>query len=155
MAEDFDIHEEKLSSTEKEFENALRPLRFDDFNGQQKVVDNLRIFDKAACEPLSDAEVELFEKVKEAYLSLVKTRCTGCRYCQPCPQGVKIPRIFQNYDETLLHGRNMDGYREFYGKLSDDNGDFSQCIDCGMCEDACPQHLPIRQYLHEIDEVAK
>ena len=120
-----------------------------------QVVDNLRIFDKAACEPLSDAEVELFEKVKEAYLSLVKTRCTGCRYCQPCPQGVKIPRIFQNYDETLLHGRNMDSYREFYGKLSADNGDFSQCIDCGMCEDACPQHLPIRQYLREIDEVAK
>ena len=48
MAEDFDIHEEKLSSTEKEFENALRPLRFDDFNGQQKVVDNLRIFVEAA-----------------------------------------------------------------------------------------------------------
>ena len=48
MAEDFDIHEEKLSSTEKEFENALRPLHFDDFNGQQKVVDNLRIFVEAA-----------------------------------------------------------------------------------------------------------
>lgn len=48
MAEDFDIHEEKLSSTEKEFENVLRPLRFDDFNGQQKVVDNLRIFVEAA-----------------------------------------------------------------------------------------------------------
>lgn len=48
MAEDFDIHEEKLSSTEKEFENVLRPLHFDDFNGQQKVVDNLRIFVEAA-----------------------------------------------------------------------------------------------------------
>ncbi len=48
MAEDFDIRDEQLSSNEKEFENALRPLRFRDFNGQQKVVENLEIFVEAA-----------------------------------------------------------------------------------------------------------
>ena len=48
MAEDFDIREEQLSSAEKEFENALRPLRFDDFSGQRTVVDNLRVFVEAA-----------------------------------------------------------------------------------------------------------
>ncbi len=48
MAEDFDIREEHLSNDEKEFEKALRPLRFDDFNGQTSVVDNLRVFVEAA-----------------------------------------------------------------------------------------------------------
>ena len=48
MTEDFDIREERLGRGEKEFENALRPLRFDDFNGQQKVVENLEIFVEAA-----------------------------------------------------------------------------------------------------------
>ena len=48
MTEDFDIREERLSKGEKEFENALRPLRFDDFNGQPKVVENLEIFVEAA-----------------------------------------------------------------------------------------------------------
>ena len=48
MNEDFDIRNQSLSSTEKEFENALRPLRFDDFSGQQKVVDNLEVFVEAA-----------------------------------------------------------------------------------------------------------
>ncbi len=48
MSEDFDIRDEQLSSNEKEFENALRPLRFRDFNGQQKVVENLEIFVEAA-----------------------------------------------------------------------------------------------------------
>ena len=48
MSEDFDIHEERLSSAEKDFENALRPLKFDDFSGQQKVVENLRVFVEAA-----------------------------------------------------------------------------------------------------------
>ena len=48
MSEDFDIHEERISSAEKDFENALRPLKFDDFSGQQKVVENLRVFVEAA-----------------------------------------------------------------------------------------------------------
>ena len=48
MEESFNIREHQLSSSEKEFENALRPLRFEDFSGQEKVVDNLRVFVMAA-----------------------------------------------------------------------------------------------------------
>lgn len=51
MQEDtFDIRSRQASPTpqERDFENALRPLRFDDFSGQQKVVDNLRVFVEAA-----------------------------------------------------------------------------------------------------------
>ena len=51
MKEDtFDIRAEqhKPTPSERDFENALRPLQFDDFSGQQKVVDNLRIFVEAA-----------------------------------------------------------------------------------------------------------
>ena len=48
MNEDFDIREERLSPAEKEFENALRPLRFHDFSGQQNVVENLEVFVEAA-----------------------------------------------------------------------------------------------------------
>ena len=48
MPEDLDIHEERLNSVEKDFENALRPLKFDDFSGQQKVVENLSVFVEAA-----------------------------------------------------------------------------------------------------------
>ena len=48
MEENFDIREHQLTSRERDFENALRPLNFSDFSGQDKVVDNLRIFVKAA-----------------------------------------------------------------------------------------------------------
>ncbi|MBP3774745.1 MAG: Holliday junction branch migration DNA helicase RuvB [Bacteroidaceae bacterium] len=50
MTEDtFDIRSEQAGlQTDREYENALRPLAFDDFNGQQKVVDNLRVFVEAA-----------------------------------------------------------------------------------------------------------
>ena len=48
MDEDFDIRQEQFSSSEKEFENALRPLSFCDFSGQQQVVENLQVFVEAA-----------------------------------------------------------------------------------------------------------
>ncbi len=50
MKDDFDIREERYAngSVEKDFENALRPLSFRDFSGQQKVVENLEVFVEAA-----------------------------------------------------------------------------------------------------------
>lgn len=48
MDDNFDIRQETFSSVEKDFENALRPLRFDDFSGQMKVVENLEVFVEAA-----------------------------------------------------------------------------------------------------------
>ncbi|MBO4659835.1 MAG: Holliday junction branch migration DNA helicase RuvB [Prevotella sp.] len=48
MHDDFDIRKENLSNAEKDFENALRPLKFSDFSGQQKVVENLEVFVEAA-----------------------------------------------------------------------------------------------------------
>ena len=48
MNEDFDIRQETVSPAEKEFEKALRPLKFSDFSGQNGVVDNLEVFVEAA-----------------------------------------------------------------------------------------------------------
>ena len=48
MNEDFDIRQEIVSPAEKEFEKALRPLKFSDFSGQNGVVENLEVFVEAA-----------------------------------------------------------------------------------------------------------
>lgn len=48
MNENLDPNEENLSASEKEIEKALRPIEFDDFSGQESVVDNLRVFVQAA-----------------------------------------------------------------------------------------------------------
>ena len=47
MEENFDIHEQRLDS-DKDFERALRPERFNDFSGQEKIIDNLQVFVQAA-----------------------------------------------------------------------------------------------------------
>ena len=49
MEDTFDIRSEQIGlHSDKEYENALRPLTFDDFSGQVKVVDNLKVFVEAA-----------------------------------------------------------------------------------------------------------
>lgn len=48
MNDDFDIRDERISSAERDFENALRPPKFADFSGQTKVVENLEVFVEAA-----------------------------------------------------------------------------------------------------------
>ena len=48
MEENFDIRSQQYNNREREFENALRPLQFSDYSGQDKVVDNLQVFVKAA-----------------------------------------------------------------------------------------------------------
>jgi len=48
MNTNLDASDENLSSTDKDIERALRPIQFDDFSGQESVVDNLRVFVAAA-----------------------------------------------------------------------------------------------------------
>lgn len=48
MNENLDAHNEKHTNTDKDYEKALRPIEFNDFSGQEAVVDNLRVFVLAA-----------------------------------------------------------------------------------------------------------
>ena len=114
----------------------------------EQTIDNLRIFDIPGRPVLTEAENALFRQVKDTYMARMKTGCTGCRYCQPCPMGVAIPYIFQNYDATRL--RAEPNYSKGYAKVIADEHDASRCVQCGQCEAACPQHLPIIRYLQEI-----
>ena len=93
------------------------------------------------------SEMCIRDSVKAAYMSRIRTRCTGCAYCQPCPMGVKIPNAFRGYDESLLFDRSFE---KGYQRLVDEQADPSRCVACRKCERACPQHLPVVDYLKEI-----
>ncbi len=118
----------------------------------EQTTDNLRIFDLNERPVLTEQEKALFAAVKATYMARTKTRCTGCEYCQPCPMGVQIPRIFRGYDGAML--RADSSFKQGYARIVADNADASRCVACRKCEKACPQHLPIVQYLKEIHEVS-
>tara|TARA_B100000575_G_C23127644_1_gene653581 strand:+ start:1517 stop:2539 length:1023 start_codon:yes stop_codon:yes gene_type:complete len=50
MNQNLDPTDENLSSEEQDIEKVLRPLNFDDFSGQEQVLENLQVFVKAAVE---------------------------------------------------------------------------------------------------------
>ncbi|MBQ8537324.1 MAG: aldo/keto reductase [Clostridia bacterium] len=117
---------------------------------RRQVWENIRIFESVGGQALTDDEKALLDKVKNVYLSRIKTGCTGCAYCQPCPQNVAIPKIFQVYDEARMLDNGK--FSKFYQVTCEKEKDASRCIACGQCEGACPQNLPIIRYLKEIHE---
>ena len=120
----------------------------------EQLDDNLRIFAHAEKTCMNDTEKKLIADVKAAYLSRMKTGCTGCRYCQPCPRNVHIPDIFHAWDESLMFDR-PETLKRSMARRQENKEDPSQCVACGKCEKACPQHLPIVKLLKEADQAAK
>ena len=101
--------------------------------------------------PLSETERAAVQKVTDIFGSLEMIPCTACRYCieeSTCPQSILIPNLFAVMNQKqVFHGWNQDFY---YGQLTTENGKASDCIQCGLCESVCPQHLPIRDLLVDV-----
>lgn len=100
--------------------------------------------------PLSERELKAVEQVREIFESKHLIACTACRYClEDCPQDISIPDLFACMNSKhVFHTWNANYYYdEVYTK---DHGKASDCIQCGSCEEACPQHLPIRDLLEDV-----
>ena len=121
----------------------------------EQLKENLSVFEQVLPNSLTREEHDFIAQLKKSYLARVKIGCTGCDYCQPCPQGVLIPRIFAMYNESYM--LNQPGSLQFrYSGVIKDGGDGSLCVECGQCEAACPQQLPIIETLKVIHgEAAK
>ncbi len=94
---------------------------------------------------LSESENELVTRLREGYHSRIKVPCTGCNYCQPCPQGVAIPGVFHFYNTANIFDDQNWG-RRFYGFIKEEN-QADKCVECGICEEKCPQQIAIMENL--------
>ena len=115
-------------------------------NEAEQIDENLRIFDTVEPGIMSGEELKLMDKVREAYISRTKIGCTGCRYCMPCPNGVNIPGVFSVWNNFSLY--NIDPKSDWqFRMIRDRNAGADNCVGCGACEAACPQHLNIIESL--------
>ena len=120
----------------------------------EHVEDNLRIFKDAEPGCMTAEENALIDAVIKAYKARIKTGCTGCEYCMPCPAGVNIPGNLQAWDNSSLYD-NPQVLKDRYARLCKEEKDATQCIECGACEEQCPQHIHIIERLKEVTAAAQ
>lgn len=121
----------------------------------EHVVDNVETL-STSFKPLDDDERAALAKALDIFLKTKPIRCTSCRYCMPCKQGVDIPRVFKAYNscvnESNIPERGSQSPEEFERRKkifleryeaipAEERAD--ACIHCRKCEKMCPQRLPI------------
>lgn len=121
---------------------------------QDQLEDNLATAERAAVGMLSEADRALIKQAQESMTEAYKIPCTGCNYCMPCPSQVNIPGVFAGYNarDTLGFVTGMTQY--IASTAANHPGRYmgvKNCTQCGICESKCPQHIPIRENIKEVE----
>ena len=125
-------------------------------NSVEMVEENCRTASEALAGHLTEEDRAVLEVVKKNIREKEKVGCTGCRYCMPCPKGVDIPGIFRCYNAMFTESKSLGRFQfaQTVG-LTKQPAFATQCVQCGKCEQHCPQNIPIRQKLKEADKALR
>ena len=105
-------------------------------------------------EPLTEQEKKvLLGQVVDIIHEAAKIPCTACRYCvEGCPMSIAIPEYFALYNAEITE-KGTPEHKEQFEALAKEHGKPGDCVACGQCEGACPQHLPAIEWLKKVAEV--
>lgn len=118
-------------------------------SSMEQVEQNLEIAGAALPNSLTSQELSLIARVREIYISRIKINCTACGYCMPCPNNVAIPDSFEVYNDAAMFD-DVEGARRSYSNFFKPENRASMCVECGRCEELCPQKIPIIEKLKEV-----
>jgi len=119
-------------------------------SAMSQVEENLASAERSGVGSLTPEELLMVDRVRDAYRALAPIPCTGCRYCQPCPHGVAIPRVFTLYNDGMMYG-DLARLGRMYtnAMLVSPDSRADRCVACGACEAACPQQIRIVDWLRK------
>ena len=108
--------------------------------------------------PMTEAQWREAGESMENLKKFSELYCTGCAYCQPCPKGIEIPKIFEAYTYYNVYGLKELAGKNYqnYVKGNEEHkpgATSADCINCGYCERKCPQHLKIRDLLKKVEPI--
>ena len=126
-------------------------LALSGMSAMSHVEENLASAERSGTGSLNGEELHLVDRVRDAYRAIAPIPCTSCRYCQPCPQGVDIPRVFALYNDGVAYGA-VDRSRFGYARFMKPEERADRCVACGTCESACPQGIEIVAWLKKAHE---
>lgn len=113
--------------------------------------DNIRIFQNAKADCLTDFERKQFKEICNLYNAIEGIACTGCGYCMDCARGLNIPQVIDTFN-SIISTDNQFINKLKYKRLTSGKNDIRKCIECGSCAKRCPQNIPIDQVMHNIKD---
>ena len=105
--------------------------------------------------PMTEEQWKAVGEALEQLHKFSELYCTGCGYCQPCPKGIEIPKIFQAYTYHNVYGLSDLAKKSYLGYVNNEKqpgATSKDCVNCGYCEKKCPQHLKVRELLKKVEE---
>lgn len=118
-------------------------------SNMEQVEDNIATM--SDFKPLNETEKEAIEQVRELLLQGDLIPCTACRYCvDGCPKKISIPELFACMNQNKRYHSKDWNSKIYYSTYTKNGGKASECVSCGKCEKACPQHLEIRKLLKDV-----
>ena len=114
------------------------------------VVENVALAEESAVGVLTEAELDCVAEVQKHFESLHVIPCTRCGYCMPCPHGVDIPLNIQLYNDAVVFEGNQAGLNRNIYHCQREGVRASSCTACKTCEAACPQHIPVSDWMPRI-----
>jgi predicted aldo/keto reductase-like oxidoreductase len=115
----------------------------------QQVEQNLATAEASRIGSFTAADYELIADVRRKYHARTVVPCTRCEYCMPCPNGVNIPGNFDYFNYAHLFDDVPGGKFKYSVFLTADERSGS-CIECHECEEKCPQHIPISEWMPKV-----
>ena len=118
----------------------------------QQVKENVASAGASGVGTMTQAELQLIARARDAYGALNPIPCTQCGYCMPCPNGVAIPDNFQLYNNAVVFkGSSRQLNRNLYNDMPAGKR-AEACIQCGECEEKCPQKIAIGEWMPRVHE---
>ncbi len=100
---------------------------------------------------MTDDEQTVVCEAREAMRGIEMIPCTSCNYCaEVCPNNIGISGTFAALNNYRTYNNKPSALRKEKALVIKNQKQRADCcVSCGKCEDACPQHLPIRDLLKE------
>ena len=118
-------------------------------SNMEQLMDNISYMKEFV--PMNAEETELVHKAAEMIKDSIAIPCTGCSYCtEGCPMQIAIPDLFRVYNKSKRGEISDVEADEEYRQLTESGGKARECLACGQCQVACPQHLEIINYLKDV-----
>jgi len=106
----------------------------------------------AAADKFTPRSAQEIARVRAGLQESFNELCTGCRYCDACPEGVPVPKLMDAVNLLVLgeEPKRAAGRLRGHWGLRKPVEDLAKCTECGLCEEKCTQHLPIRERLAQL-----